>query len=144
MKTYLALLTVTCLLGPAQGQETKPEGKLEGVWAITKLSVRGNETRPLPEDGVVEFSKGMMRMRMMETEIKIGKYTIDPSKKPAEMNIVRQEGDQKGMTVKAIFLLDGDDLKICLAEAPAVARPMRFKVEGGERLVYMELKRKTK
>jgi uncharacterized protein (TIGR03067 family) len=143
MKTCLALLIAGCLLGDTQKQETKTEANLEGTWTIKKLSVRGEESA-LPEEAVVEFANELMSMKMMRNEIRLGKYTIDTSKKPAEMDIVRQEGEQKGMTVKAIFSLDGDNLKICLAEAPSGARPMDFKIKEGDRSVYMELKRDKK
>jgi uncharacterized protein (TIGR03067 family) len=144
MKTRVATLLAVCLLAATPREDKKAEVKLEGIWAIKKLSTRGREAPSLPEEAVVEFTKDFMTMKVMGPEIKLGTYAINIDKKPAELDIVRQEGEQKGKTVKAIFSLEGDALKICLAEAPSGPRPTDFKVKEGERFVYMELKREKK
>jgi uncharacterized protein (TIGR03067 family) len=141
MKPCFAALFLVGLLAATPNEDKKPEVNLEGTWAIKKMSNRGEE---MPTLAVFEFTKDTMTMKMPGDEIKLGKYTINSNKKPLELDIVRQDGDQKGMTIKGIFSMDGDTLKICLAEAPAVDRPKEFKVMKGEKFVYMELLRKKK
>jgi len=42
-----------------------------------------------------------------------GTYKIDTKAKPTTMDIAPSDGPQKGKTIKAIFELSGDTIKIC-------------------------------
>ncbi|HYV38585.1 MAG TPA: sigma-70 family RNA polymerase sigma factor, partial [Gemmataceae bacterium] len=69
-------------------------------------------------------------------------FKIDPSKKPKAMDISPEEGPQEGVSVPAIYELDGDALKICLDDRKGTSdkRPTEFKTTPGSRLLLFVLK----
>ena len=66
---------------------------------------------------------------------------MDPAKKPKEIDVTGDEGPNKGKTMKGIYQLEKDKLKICLCEdRNNNQRPTEFKVnaDSGHTLVTLE------
>jgi uncharacterized protein (TIGR03067 family) len=72
------------------------------------------------------------------------RYTLDPGKKPKAIDLV-DLGRKDGKPSPGIYLLDGDDLKLCW-DANGNSRPSEFtKVgKGGQDLRLLVLKREKK
>jgi uncharacterized protein (TIGR03067 family) len=110
-----ALLGVLVLGLAIAADEKKPDDvkdKLKGTWTIVAMEVGGMKA---PE----EFLKGQTitfegdKMTHKEKDkIEPATYKIDASKKPGHLDMTLLEGADKGKTVKMIFQLDGDTLKI--------------------------------
>jgi uncharacterized protein (TIGR03067 family) len=66
-------------------------------------------------------------------------YSIDPSQKPATMDFVSSDAKEK--SIHCIYLLEGDDLKICGPSKPGDARPKEFAAKKGEKTSLIILKR---
>jgi uncharacterized protein (TIGR03067 family) len=59
------------------------------------------------------------------------KYTIEPSKKPKQMDWFVEEQPGHPIHQTAIYSLDGDTLKIC-STAAGKSRPTRFESKKGD------------
>lgn len=151
MRTCIALvIAVGFLATTATGQDdavTKEKAKLKGNWKVISLEQEGDKA---PEEIVkkmrLEFTadKTIMRGVGEKEKDEEAAYTIDPAKKPAQMEITPSSGPEKGMPTSCIYLLDGDDLKICAASKPDKPRPKEFDGKKGANTTLIILKREKK
>jgi uncharacterized protein (TIGR03067 family) len=116
----LALLGVPVFMWA--GDVATEKAKLQGSWAAVAVLDRG---KPEPEE----------RVKMLKLLVKDDKYIyeisgksfsamfkLDPKEKPAAIDITFEEGPIKGKTMKAIYVIEDDTLKICAADE----RPKEF------------------
>jgi uncharacterized protein (TIGR03067 family) len=54
-------------------------------------------------------------------------FNVDPSKKPKTIDLTLKGGDNEGKEMKGFYMLDGDTLKICIADPEHPDRPSEFK-----------------
>ena len=116
--------------------------KLQGAWTATlaerdgkaaddvvghRLSVTGKRFRIQSKDGKPLYA---------------GTVRVDPSAKPASIDLEHTEGALKGQAWKGIYALDGDTLTIC-DNAPNVVkgRPAAFEAKSGSGYVLITFKR---
>jgi uncharacterized protein (TIGR03067 family) len=139
-----AVLTLGFVLtSPVRGDEKAELKKLEGTWLPTTAEFGG---RSWPDE----------QLKTTKLVIADGKYTVtvsgqddkgtlkvDPTAKPATMDIVGTEGPNKGRTIPAIYELSGDKLKICYA-LDGKERPGAFESKMGTRLFLVEYKREKR
>lgn len=113
--------------------------KLQGPWKLTALE---NDGKKLPEDAVKAMRlsfKGDRLVLKEENKEEEGVYKLDPTKKPKAMDLAVKIGD-KTDTVRLIYDLTGDDLKLCGGKA-GKDRPTEFAAKTGSGLILMILKR---
>ncbi len=133
-------LTACLLLVAAEGKDKagKAEHPLDGVWKVDKLIANGNE---IDQAKGSKFTfKGSKMTREAEQGDETYSFTLDPSKKPATVDFVPDQGDQKGKTLKGIYKVQGDELHLALSLDPDAKRPAAFPKESDE-LVLITLKR---
>jgi uncharacterized protein (TIGR03067 family) len=70
-----------------------------------------------------------------------GAVKLDPSSQPRAMDIVHKTGPNKGKTERAIYLLAGNTLTICGAEA-GQDRPTEFSTVGKPGHTLLVLRRR--
>jgi uncharacterized protein (TIGR03067 family) len=92
--------------------------------------------RRIIKDGVTELKFNNMAYLT-------AKFTIDPAKKPREIDYTVTEGTNKGKMTKGIYELDGDTLKFCFAQ-PDADRPTKFESAEDSGHVYSVWKRAEK
>src|SRR5262249_7791608 len=68
-------------------------------------------------------------------------YAIDPTTKPPTLDLTPQGGGDKGRTLRGIYQLDGDTLKVCLAHPDAKERPKELASTKDPKTALMVLKR---
>ena len=133
----LVLLALTGGLGydDAADAAKKDLEKLQGEWQLTvggddgpRMVIKGNE---------YTVSGGMDEK---------GTLKLDPSKKPAVVDIDITEGNDKGKKQYGIYRIEGDKFTLCVAEAGAEAddRPKEFKSDqdaGTAVLVFKRVKK---
>jgi uncharacterized protein (TIGR03067 family) len=116
---------------------TKDEDAIQGVWQLDKFE--GMEAPPPEIIGKLHFvfkdGKLDVTMSGMPRD-KQGTYKLDPAAKPKTIDLIA--GDER--PAPGIYELDGDTLKICLAEGPNAARPTEFKPDG-KRVAVVTFKR---
>jgi len=149
MRCYpLALASVLLIAADAKDDAVKEaKAKLKGTWDVVSVEHPGGKV-PIPEDGkfqmLIETDKFTMQFikgdKKDNTE---ATYTLDPTQKPPQIDVVFSEGPIKGMKGLGIYVLDKDDLKIFLAE-PSEPRPKEIALKEGVKAVLMTMKRQKK
>jgi uncharacterized protein (TIGR03067 family) len=141
----LVAMSVVGLLTAAEPKDEKkvdPEAKsMDGTWELVSAELGGQK---LPDEIVKTFSLMM----------KDGKYTVksggpddkgtvkyDATKKPKELDVIGEEGPNKGKTFLAIYEHDGDALKVCY-DLEGKKRPTEFKTETSTKQFLAVYKRK--
>lgn len=145
MKLRALLIVMAGLLvaADAKDDEIKKEmAKLEGSWKVVALEKSG---KPAPDEVLKEapritFKGDRINLKFSgKDKEQESTYKLDPSKKPKEIDIVEKRGDRNEPS-KSIYLLDGDDLKICMAR-PGLERPTEFATKEGAQHSMLTLKR---
>ncbi len=87
--------------------------KLEGTWVVESVTKDGKPSFFPPKDSQLVFMADKMTISPTKGKERTQKYTIDPSKKPNEIDFESDGGPPPGsMPPKGIFELDGDTLKL--------------------------------
>src|SRR5262249_23260661 len=139
-----ALLGVVVFGLALAADEKKPDDvkdKLKGTWTIVALEADGKklsedlvkgQTMTFDADKVTHEEKGKKEPAT---------FKIDPSQKPGHLDMTPTEGPDKDKTVKMIFQLDGDTLKIAASTKEGGERPKSFDDKG---IMIITLKREKK
>jgi RNA polymerase sigma factor (sigma-70 family) len=124
----------------AKAEDAKSvKGKLEGSWKITSGQLAGKELEG-DEGDRIKMQKWVFRGDKVTAKSECA-YSIDPSKKPKEMDVTVTEGpEMERGTWKGIYELKGDELTLCFA-MPNRDRPTEFASKEGELIMLMKLKR---
>jgi uncharacterized protein (TIGR03067 family) len=124
-------------------EAAKELAKLDGTWEVTSLTIGGVElVKQLPEKMIITFKDGAFTWSTNEQPGKI--VSIDPNKKPKEIDYLYTEGPNKGKAQKAIYMLDGDTYTDCFGEVGNDSRPGEFKSTRDNDLTVMVYKRVKK
>jgi uncharacterized protein (TIGR03067 family) len=79
------------------------------------------------------FKEGKYSSMIMGKQDEAGSYTIDAKKKPAHIDLMVEEGKDKGKTQLGLIAVEGDVLKMALAKPGEKDRPKDF--EGGADII---------
>jgi uncharacterized protein (TIGR03067 family) len=147
MASLVALLLAASFV-PAQEAKSDKD-RVQGAWAVAALVVGG---RPAPAE---EF-QGMRflfegdKLTFVPPGREDGgtvarrsfRVALDPTRKPAAVDVVALDGDYKGTASPGIYELRGDELRWCLSDDPEnKTRPTEFASPEGTRLYLFTLKR---
>lgn len=135
--SWIPAALVACLLvGAAYGDDDakKEFKKFEGTWVLDSGERDGKKTA----DEDVKKSKIIMKDEEttlvtphQSAEAIKSTRKVDPSKKPAEVDMVRKVGPGAGQTIKGIYeFTDADHYRVCFAP-PGKDRPTEFKTSPG-------------
>ena len=144
------LLTLKRVEGGKDKPEAKPGGDKQailGAWQITDFEVKGKG----PDEATLKKIKGAKWVFAADKVVvqtpgendSPAAYKLDPSKSPKEIDFTPQDGPSKGTTEGAIYLLEGDTLKICAPGPESGPRPTEFAAKEGGKTVVLTLKRVT-
>lgn len=116
--------------------------KLQGTWTATHAQRDGKEA-----DDVIghrlSFAGNRFQIQSKDGRpLYAGTVRLNPSAKPAAIDLEHTDGAVKGKIWKGIYALDGDTLKIC-DNAPNVdkSRPAKFEAKSGSGYVLITFKR---
>jgi uncharacterized protein (TIGR03067 family) len=134
-------LAVCLLLIAAETDDKgkKTEDPLLGSWSIESLTING-KSGPVVKGMSYKFTGDKMTLKGPQGE-RAQTYKIDPSQKPATIDMTAQEGPAKGKSVQGIFEVKGDELKMCFPAIPDGPRPKEFASAEGSKTVLISLKR---
>ncbi len=146
MKPRILVALAACLLLGADEQDlAKKELKeLEGTWTMSALEVEGTkvaEERLQGSQLVIKEGKYIVITRGTTHETLI---TLDPTKKPKQIDMVFSEGENKDKLQRGIYELDGDTFKLCRSRDPDFDRPKDFTTAPGTGLFCVTWKRQPK
>jgi len=115
----------------------KDTEKIQGTWDVVKVLSAGDEAKTeeadLKKTKLVIDADKIRFVKDKKSDFPLG-YELDPTQKPKALDLGRF------VTTKAIYALDGDDLKICLSIG-SDNRPADFPSEPKKGLLVMVLKR---
>jgi uncharacterized protein (TIGR03067 family) len=148
MKLHCAtVLTVGVLFCTATAQE---KGKsdhdlIQGTWNVVEALDGGRKPPPGELDGVVVIiTKDQIILAKGEMKKDAIAFKLDPSKTPKWIDLTEKRGD-KEQTLRGIYELKGDDLKICFNEKAGGERSTKFEsVKDSPNDVLIVLKRAKK
>jgi uncharacterized protein (TIGR03067 family) len=114
----LALALAALTLSARAGDGKKDRERLQGTWKLVKLFAKGEAVPAKLLEGTTLVIKGETMITVVvkngkEKKLK-GTYKLDPSRKPREIDIVADEGPNKGTKELGIYELDGDTLRVAL------------------------------
>jgi uncharacterized protein (TIGR03067 family) len=114
-----------------------------GTWKIEKAEMAGMDATAFVKDVTLEIGEGGKYTVLILGQKDAGSVSIDPTKKPAEMDIKGAEGPNKGKTIKTIYKLDGDTLIVCY-ELGGGDRPSKFETKPNTQQMLATYKREKK
>jgi uncharacterized protein (TIGR03067 family) len=133
-------LGVVCLLAAglsaraddAKKDQEKELKDLEGTWKTASREVDGKK---VPDEEVKKITLTIGaggKAALLSDGTAIGKadLTVNPAKKPKEIDLLLTEGENKGKTARGIYELSADTLRVCYA-APGKDRPTEFSSKPG-------------
>jgi len=125
---------------PALVRHVEQLRALEGAWSFEALHVDGNEMpRAMISNSRLLLDGDRFRMESPESTYD-GRYSIDTSATPTQIDIEFVEGPEAGNYSYGILALDGDRLTICLGLVGA-SRPTAFATRPASGHVLERLRR---
>ena len=118
----LILLLGLFLVADAPGAEAgkKATEKLDGTWTLIKAEVFGQASDVEGTKNTLTFKNDKITVHMPVANLDHeATYTVDPAKKPKQLDMMVTSGPSKGKTVLFIYELEGDTLKLCGADNSA-------------------------
>jgi uncharacterized protein (TIGR03067 family) len=127
----LLVLLVLCLIaadGRREDATKKDTKRIQGTWAFVVIEEEGRRKsqRELKgmEDRLYWTFKGNELIRNLGDEPAGGKFRLDATKQPKEIDLFDYAG--KGKPVRGIYAFEGEQLKILLGSSKGGERPAVF------------------
>jgi len=146
MRTKLVTLLFIGLLVAADSPKDAAEKeakRLEGAWVVTSAQKDGQPLDRIKGNKlVIAGPRFTIKTKTIELE---GSFRLDPAKKPKQIDFLHEKEFLRDKTWKAIYSLEGDELKICYADADSgKERPTEFKTakDSGYQLVVVQREKK--
>jgi uncharacterized protein (TIGR03067 family) len=112
--------------------------RLAGAWKVVSCQIGGNDLEDAPLSRFVfTESKVMIEEKKKSLE---AEYTLDVTKNPKQLTMSAFLG-QTGGQVKASYVIDGDNLKICFALRREAEAPGEFETKKNDARMLVTLER---
>ncbi len=142
----LLVLAAGLLLAADKPEEAvkKDREKIASSWTVVSRETNGTKVdeEELKKIVVTFKADGSFEVQRDSEKVATGSSKIDPAKKPKEIDIDIKAADGNERSVKGIYEIDGDDLKICAGGA-GKDRPKEFtgKADTGNTLIVYKRKK---
>jgi uncharacterized protein (TIGR03067 family) len=137
MRLYAMMAVAASLLVGADDRDT-----IQGRWKPVSIERGGKPiaSRAEPNDKLALVIEGD-RYDWTGGDVPVGgTYTLDPSKTPKQIDLTPNGGPNRGSTLKGIYQIEGDTLKLCLA-GPGEGRASEFTSKAGSRHSFYIMRR---
>jgi uncharacterized protein (TIGR03067 family) len=146
------MATTVFLVSTAFGGDAvkKEQQLLQGEWKLIKLTEKGREAEDAPKHvNKVTFAGSKLTISMTnpdgKSDVKSATLTLMPQKSPKAIDIVPDEGPEKGQVSPGIYELKGDKLRICAVDGrKSKDRPTEFSSTEANGTVILEFERVKK
>jgi uncharacterized protein (TIGR03067 family) len=137
-----SVAVVILCIGFVFGQDAADQKALEGTWTPTAAELSG---KPFPDEVLKVMKLVMIGDKYTVTvgeAVDKGVVKIDAAKKPKTMDIIGNDGPNKGKTFLAIYELKGDTLRVCY-DLTGKSRPTEFKTQK-DTLIFLATYQRAK
>jgi uncharacterized protein (TIGR03067 family) len=149
---FRALLVFACgillsstTLGQKPDDASSAELKaLVGKYRIEKVLLGGQDITEHLKEMKFEIKDGGKYTAQVGELVDDATFTVDPAKKPKEMDVKPTGGPQKGKLVKVIYKLDGDTLTMCYDHDKPENRQSKFESKEETTVLLINYKREKK
>jgi uncharacterized protein (TIGR03067 family) len=137
------ILAVTLPAAADQSPKTSPSKAtgLQGAWVVVSMQYQG---KGVPgeffKNNKLVIGPTKIVTRKGGQVVSEATYKIYPARKPAMIEMKPIKGPKKGRTIAGIYLLEGDNLKICAPDVSGKA-PKEFATAADADLILMGLRR---
>jgi uncharacterized protein (TIGR03067 family) len=141
MKLALPGFVVSAVLLAGGGDEAalkKEKAAFKGTWKIVKMENAKGEDDGFKGAEVTFDEAGNLELKKCG-ETKKAMYKLNPKAKPKEIDITIDDDGAK--TIKGIYEIGKDKLKLCLEPVPDSARPTEFAVKDNTALMIVTMER---
>jgi uncharacterized protein (TIGR03067 family) len=144
MRTLASVAVVGFLiLGGAQtGDEALKKKELEALRGNWNVLIKGAEKADQDLQQQFSMVENSLQIRIGGASIDL-KFTVNPTKKPKEIDMTRTLPDGSDTSMLGIYELNGDTLKLCFNDF-GKKRPTEFKAKAGSKQSNFVLKREKK
>lgn len=143
MRRIFSLLAITALITATSLSSAFAEDKLDGEWALTDIDLGVEIGFPLPKDAMLKIEGDTFTPYEDGKAKDPSKVKVDVSVTPHTMDITATAGPNKDKTIKAIFEIKDDELKICMPNRESKDRPTEIKPDTEAGHAVMTFKRKA-
>ncbi len=141
--TACTFLTLAAFTAGAADDPKDAAKKLEGTYEVVDFLVGGKPDAKKDEVKTFEI-KGDEIIIKLDKKNETAKFTLDPTQKPAHINIM-PGGGEKVLGIYEVKETDkGTELTIAFGKEGKSARPKDFKGAGKEEMVLKLLRKKAK
>ena len=138
LASFAAGLLVALTVHAGDDAQKKDKAALQGKWKIVSLETNKGKDANV-EGAIMEFDKDGKNLTFTHMDkTKKGTYTLNAAGKPKEMDIKPADENK---TFAAIYAIDKDTLKICLAPDEGDGRPGEFALKDGKNFVLIMMER---
>lgn len=117
---------------------------LQGTWSVVKIVQDGKELPGEAVEGLTLVVKGNSRVLKQDGEEKSkATFKVDPTKKPKAIDIEVSDGPLAGRTIRGVYEVKDDTLRVCLAIGDD-ERPDGFEAKEGSGRQLQEFKKQKK
>jgi uncharacterized protein (TIGR03067 family) len=143
-------LVLSCVAYAGQADDAN---KLQGAWSLTDLVVGGAKVPEKDIQGVkFVFDKDTLTIlsppadadpkKDVVIDKRVFKFKLDPTKKPAQIDVTALDGQHKGVTSPGIYELKDDTLRWCQSDdEKSKDRPKDFSSPEKSSIYVFTLKR---
>ncbi len=124
MKALLSVAFVAALIVADDDAVKKEKDALQGKWTILSVE-RDGKAVEMWTDGTRVMEGDTYTLTTKKGDSFKGTFALDPSKTPKGIDFKPGGGQYKDKTLRGIYEIDGDMLKVCFAE-PDKPRPTEF------------------
>ena len=118
--TPTAALALALLLllpaSPVRADAPQGDKDLEGVWEARSFIRDGKDEPQAPGKVLLTFRGDALTLRVGD-EVRKASVTVDAGKTPHTIDMAYRSGPDKGRTVRGLYEVKGDELRICHGEA---------------------------
>ena len=112
-----------------------------GTWRVVSFEREGTITPAEVTRSIVRVVEGDHVVWKRDGKSFAGTtIVLDPSKRPAAIDVIPDGGRSRGERVLGIYTFEGDELVICMADA-GKPRPERFASPSGGKLTLMRFQK---
>ncbi len=141
--TAVAILALAAFAAGAADDAKDAAKKLEGTYEVTEFLVGGKPDGKKDEVKSFEIKDGELTIKLEKTKNETAKFTLDPSKKPAHIDVM--PGGEKVPGIYEVKETDkGTELTIAFSKGGKSDRPKDFKGLGEDEVVIKLFRKKAK